>query len=79
MGINIPDAVLIRKNVFSQLSRELVVSNKDNPINADDLSTSMVKNKLVDDIQEDEAILSTSVNQSNQPQNRGASLSTSIN
>ncbi|CAG8542906.1 10404_t:CDS:10 [Acaulospora morrowiae] len=78
VGIDVPDAVLIRENVFSQLSRELAVSNKDNPINVDDSSTSTVEDELAGDIQ-GEAILLTSVNQSNQSQNRGASPSTGVN
>ncbi|CAG8565951.1 12079_t:CDS:2 [Acaulospora morrowiae] len=71
VGIDTPGAVLIRENVFSQLSRELAVSNKDNPINVDDSSTSTNNRSW-----EGEASPSTGADQGNQSQNREASSST---
>ncbi|CAG8709549.1 1704_t:CDS:2, partial [Acaulospora morrowiae] len=47
--IDAPGAVLLKEDVFFQISRKLTISNKDNPINVDNDTTS-TEDELVDDI-----------------------------
>ena len=51
--IDAPGAILMRENIFFQLSRELTISNKNNPINIsdDDISISTVEDELFGDTQ----------------------------
>ncbi|CAG8674335.1 18696_t:CDS:2, partial [Acaulospora morrowiae] len=73
--IDAPGAVLMKEDVFFRLSRELNISNKDNPIDVDD-DTTLTEDELVNDIhikginqpQGEKTVLSTCVDQDNQPQ-----------
>ncbi|CAG8655856.1 8715_t:CDS:2, partial [Acaulospora morrowiae] len=70
--IDAPGAVLMKEDVFLRLSRELTISNKDNPIYIDDDTTS-AEDELIKDInqpQVEEIVPSTGVDQDNQPREK---------